>query len=62
MGFFPATLDEAAQHKLPGKFRPSMHHLSDEAVLDLELTNDAIPRHVTGQCAASPSQCSPYAS
>ena len=44
IGFFPATLDEATQQRLPGKFRPSLHNLSNEAVT--EIPDDAIPRHV----------------
>eukprot|EP00966_Prymnesium_polylepis_P040482 939350-Prymnesium_polylepis.1 len=34
-GFFPATLDEDIQHALPEKFRPTLHHCPEEAVLPL---------------------------
>jgi phospholipase/carboxylesterase len=44
-GFFPSTLEEATQHKLPGRFRPTFHNLSNEAVLH-DLPKDALPRNV----------------
>ncbi len=34
VGFFPATLDERTQHALPKAFRPTVHNLADEAVVD----------------------------
>ena len=50
IGFFPGTLDESTQHKLPGRFRPSFHHLTNETVLR-DLPNDALPRRVAATAA-----------
>eukprot|EP00658_Telonema_sp_P-2_P029891 TRINITY_DN22667_c0_g1_i2.p2 TRINITY_DN22667_c0_g1~~TRINITY_DN22667_c0_g1_i2.p2 ORF type:complete len:150 (+),score=26.55 TRINITY_DN22667_c0_g1_i2:60-509(+) len=46
LGFFPALLEDDLQHQLPGKFRPALHHLSNETVLDLECWSDGCQRHV----------------
>ncbi|KAL6043937.1 Glutathione-dependent formaldehyde-activating enzyme [Balamuthia mandrillaris] len=43
-GFFPALLEEQAQRELPALFRPKQHHLHHEAVLDLSLLHDDLPR------------------
>jgi hypothetical protein len=44
LGFFPALLDEDTQHHLPPNLTPKQHHLSEEAVLDLEQLCDGLPR------------------
>ncbi len=58
VGFFPSTLDDATQHKLPGRFRPSFHHLTNEAVLR-DLPNDALPRRVSAPLTEGPEHVSP---
>lgn len=42
VGFFPATLDETTQHALPVRFRPTLHHCPDEAVVPV--FDDGLPR------------------
>jgi hypothetical protein len=44
LGVFPALLDEETQHNLPAKLKPEEHHLSVEAVLDLDTICDNLPR------------------
>jgi hypothetical protein len=43
VGFFPATLDEGLQHKLPSKFQPKMHYCGEEAVVDIDRLDPALP-------------------
>ena len=45
LGFFPATLEESLQHDLPVVFRPNLHYLDNEAVLDLNCLHDGIERY-----------------
>ncbi len=47
IGFFPATLEESLQHDLPAIFRPTLHYLSNEAVLQLSCLHDGIERGTT---------------
>ena len=44
LGVFPALLSEDTQHNLPENLKPSEHHLSVEAVLDLNLLHDNLTR------------------
>ncbi len=44
VGFFPAGLRDDVQHSLPALFRPTAHHLHEEAVLDLDQWHDNLPR------------------
>ena len=41
VGFFPATLDDATQHALPARFRATLHHCPDEAVVPV--FDDGLP-------------------
>lgn len=44
VGFFPNLLDEEIQKNLPEKFKSTLHHLTAEAVLNVDQIADGIRR------------------